>query len=186
MQDSEFSIRNMAIYSYWVFDRHCNCVYSREWSRPVAQTNNNQLDPNKQSRIPGAINQKNLDPKASLLFGALFSMRKIAISLVKPTESESGIFSGETIGRINFLRSYSTNKYKCHFYETLSGFKFAFLSDTNTEDLHIFLEEIYMKIFMNCVIRNPLSQADFKAGEVIKNESFINKLDAYMVTIPAF
>lgn len=142
----------MTIYSVWIFDRHCNCIYNREYS---------QLDSSS-----GTINSKDNEDTAKLLFGALFSLRNIARTL---GDNEEKSFN-------NDLNSFTTGKYRAHFYETLSNLRFCILSDLNTRDLKNLLFKL-SDIYNQLIIRNPLSQIEFNETEVISDKNFITRID---------
>lgn len=146
----------MTIYSFWIFDRHCeyihfrtkelfiflteiigNCIYNREWTQVVPQHTSSEP-----SSLPsGSINSKNSEDSAKLLFGALFSLRNIARKLGDEFEEE------------NTLNSYSTSKYRAHFYESASGLRFCILSDPKTQHLQNVLKEIYSNFYVEHIVK---------------------------------
>lgn len=148
----------MAIYSFWIFDRHCkffsywleepcvltsfpgNCIYSREWTPLTIKVHIPQQQQSlKQSG--GSINARNEDHSAKLLFGALFSLKQMS-SKLNPSPTLT-----------NKFKSFSTAKYRCHFFETGSGLKFCLLTDPIVENMHFALKEIYTNLFLNCVVK---------------------------------
>ncbi|ODQ56779.1 hypothetical protein WICANDRAFT_81612 [Wickerhamomyces anomalus NRRL Y-366-8] len=156
----------MTIYSFWIFDRHCNCIYNREWTQIIPQHTTDS------SSLPsGSINSKNSEDAAKLLFGALFSLRNIARKL------------GDGFDEENTLNSYSTAKYRAHFYESASGLRFCILSDPKTQHLQNVLKDIYSNIYVEHIVKNPLSPVDFKPGSKITNPRFIRLIDNYLPTI---
>ncbi|ODV86472.1 hypothetical protein CANARDRAFT_22363 [[Candida] arabinofermentans NRRL YB-2248] len=232
----------MAIYSFWVYDRHCNCIYQREYSPLTASTstsasatttsqtgstprlsqsnsalNNSSVQRFQQSGADnsdttisnntslgsssvnnkiqellnnGSINAINDNNVSKLLFGTLFSLRKISISLTSAPASETTddeVFSSHTsLNKFNELKSFQTLNYKVHFYETLTGLKFLVVTDPTIRDLQLELRNIYENHYLNYVVRNQLCQVEFKEHEVISNDKFIQSVDAFWSGLPEF
>lgn len=148
----------MTIYALYIFDRHCNCIYSREYSQK----------PND----PGSVNKSNESDMAKLLFGMVYSLKNLSLKL-GPEDS------------FNILRSFSTCHYRIHFSESLSNFKFALISDLSVENLQDALWHLYSNVFVNTVVLNALSPVEF--GETyISNTSFTRASDNYLRTLPQF
>jgi hypothetical protein len=116
----------------------------------------------------GTVNSKSNEDNAKLLFGALFSIRNIARRV------------GETPDQENSLNSFSTAKYRAHFYESPSGLRFCILSDIDTQNLQTLLRDIYANIYVEHVVKNALSPVDFKPGAKITNQRFIRLVDHYL------
>lgn len=126
----------MTIYSFYIYDRHCNCVYSREY-------------------VPGhelgTVNKNNDSDAAKLLFGMVYSLKSLAQKL-----SDSD----------NYLRSFSTGHYRVHFLESLSNFKFLLVSDTLVDSMQLALQHLYAGIFVKNVALNALSPIEFGALKI--------------------
>lgn len=116
-----------------------NCIYSREWTPIDVRKQIPQHQ--SQQTLPGSINTRNNDHVAKLLFGALFSLKQISSNLNSSTT------------QMNNLKSFSTAKYRCHFFETGTGIKFCLLTDPSVENMQFALKEIYANLFINCVIK---------------------------------
>ncbi|ODV95692.1 hypothetical protein PACTADRAFT_3380 [Pachysolen tannophilus NRRL Y-2460] len=166
----------MAVYSFWIFDRHCNCIYSREWVA-ITQDKPDHQQEQTQKNITntGTINARNQDHVAKLLFGAIFSLKQIS-SKLNPQEETTA----------NNLKSFSTLKYRCHFFETGTGLKFCLLTDPKTENMQFVLKEIYAKLYYEKIVKNVLSPVDFKENEYIDNEVFITGVDNYISSLAVF
>lgn len=80
----------------------------------------------------------------------------------------------------NTLSSFSTAKYRAHFYESPSGLRLCILSDTETQNLQTMLRDIYANIYVENIAKNPLSPVDFKPGAKITNGQFIRLIDHYL------
>lgn len=148
----------MAIYAFYIFDRHCNCIYSREFSQTAGD--------------PGSVNQNNDSDVAKLLYGMVTSLKNLSHKLGPE-------------GSANMLRSFSTSRYRLHFSESLLNFKFALVSDLAAENLQSALWHLYSEIFINTVVFNALSPVEFGDNK-IKNVSFIRSSDNYLRSLPQF
>lgn len=116
----------------------------------------------------GTVNAKDNEDNAKLLFGALFSLRNIARKVGDTEESE------------NTLRSFATSKYRAHFYESPSGLRFCVLSDVETQDMQQTLRDVYSSVYVEQIVKNPLSPVDFKPGTKITNQRFIRLVDRFL------
>lgn len=152
----------MTIHSFFIFDRHCSCIYSREYSHTSATD-------------AGQINKNNDSDSSKLLFGLLYSLKNIS-SKLNMSSADSA----------NFLRSFSTANFRIHYYESLTNLKFILISDTDTDTLQTVLHELYANYYLNTVSMNFLSPVDFKEGERISNSSFITETDTYLRSLPLF
>lgn len=150
----------MTIYLFYVFDRHCSCIYSREFEHPEG------LD--KEAKI----NHNNESDVAKLLFGALYGLKTLSLKL-------SGLLAD------NSLRSFCTGAYRVHFFETLSNFKFVLVTDLRVETVQLQLQQLYSQVFVNTVVMNALSPVEFGASH-ITNDSFIRQSDSFLRLLPVF
>ncbi|ODQ79530.1 hypothetical protein BABINDRAFT_161922 [Babjeviella inositovora NRRL Y-12698] len=186
----------MTIYSFWMFDRHCNCIYTREWTRssplvPSHSSHSSVSSTSSATTLPagaiGTVNASNQNDSAKLLFGALFSLRNIANKLgTLPFNEDTSVTDPLAIHRKNSLKSFATGKYRAHFMETALGLYFCILSDPNVADLQIVLKDLYADVYVNHVVKNSASDVDFPAEEVIGNESFVRGVDQLITALPAF
>lgn len=107
------------------------------------------------------------DEEFKLMYGMIFSIKSL-LTRLSITSAKEGFVS------------YTTTKYKLHFYETPTGLKFVLNTDTNVGNIQDTLWDIYSKLFVEYVIRNPLC----KPGEPIESALFASKLDSYVQTLP--
>lgn len=150
----------MTIYAFYIFDRHCSCIYSREYAHP-------SITGSKDS-----VNGNNDTDMAKLLFGTLYWLKNLSQKL-----------GDSLVG--NNLRSFCTGIYRVHFFESLSNFKFVIVSDLDVETLQLQLLQLYSVVFMNNVIMNALSPVEF-GDQKITNQSFIALSDTYLRLLPVF
>ncbi|SCU78112.1 LAFA_0A04962g1_1 [Lachancea sp. 'fantastica'] len=153
----------MALYSFWIFDRHCNCIFDREWT----------LKTNPSS---GTTNSKLNEDTAKLLYGMVFSLRSISQKLGSKDS-------------FNEIKTIATAKYRAHILCTASGLWFILLSDLKQEDLSQVLRYLYSEIYVKTVVYNWLSPVDFaesaneKRGQgfrKIRNRQFLLAVEQFL------
>lgn len=142
----------MTIHSFLIFDRHCTCIYNREF------TNN-------------STNKNNQSDTAQLVFGMLYSLKQISNKLVDLDE-ESALS--------NSLKSFVLGTYRVHYFESLTGIKFILVSDMATDNLQSVLWELYSKYYLTTVVHNLLSPVEFSEEGKISNEVFIEQTDKFI------
>ncbi|CAD6501939.1 BgTH12-02184 [Blumeria graminis f. sp. triticale] len=166
----------MVVYSFYIFDRHTECIYSRLWvrqNRAKPSTSN----PGARGLSTAAVTLSNPDPArarparlsakddAKLIFGTIFSLRNMVRKLGGPDDS--------------FI-SYRTGQYKLHYYETLTSLKFVMLTDISMLSMRNVLHQIYVNLYIEFVVKNPLSPVEHKGGEGVANELFELALDQFI------
>lgn len=104
---------------------------------------------------------------AKLIFGAIFSLRNMVRRL--------GGDDDEFI-------SYRTGEYKLHYYETPTSMKFVMLTDIKTSNLRVVLHQIWVNLYVEYVVRNPLAPAEHPGGVGVNNELFEMGLDRFVVS----
>ena len=78
--------------------------------------------------------------------------------------------------------SYRTSQYKLHYYETPTNIKFVMLTDTKSDPMRIALQQIHVNIFVEYVVKNPLSPTEHPGGVGVNNELFELSLDQFVVS----
>ncbi|KAF5114187.1 hypothetical protein DV113_001898 [Geotrichum candidum] len=137
----------MVFYSFWIFDRHCNCVYSKDWHRdrkdrrPQSISQPDQL--NRQGgafaefgRVRSAAPAGSAEDDAKLVFGVVFSLRNMTRKL---TDEDSFV-------------SYKTSKYRVHYYETPSNLRFVLLTDPGLDNQLVVLKQIYVSYYLEYIV----------------------------------
>ncbi|KAL4883077.1 Longin-like domain-containing protein [Aspergillus karnatakaensis] len=162
----------MTVYSFYIFDRHAECIYKRRWlprppsiagkSRPTSDT------PTLANGLAPAADQstRTTDDDAKLIFGTVFSLRNMVRKL-----------GGEDD---NFV-TYSTSQYKLHYYETPTNIKFVMLTDTKSPNMRVALQQIYINLYVEYVVKNPLSPVEHPGGVGVNNELFEQSLEQFVV-----
>ncbi|KAL4805986.1 Longin-like domain-containing protein [Aspergillus unguis] len=165
----------MTVYSFYIFDRHAECIYKRRWlprptsiagkpSRPISDTpaTANGLNP-----VPSTRSQ---DDDAKLIFGTVFSLRNMVRKL-----------GGEDD---NFV-TYRTSQYKLHYYETPTNIKFVMLTDVKSPNMRVALQQIYINLYVEYVVKNPLSPTEHPGGVGVNNELFEQALETFVTRVLA-
>lgn len=160
----------MTIHAFYIFDRHCLCIYSREY---------NHTQPSQ-----GSVNQNNDSDMAKLLFGIVYSLKNLSAKL-GPASPEDSLAESLFPASTNALRSFSTGKYRVHFYESLSNFKFTLVTDLEVDNLQPQLWDLYSEIFVKQVLQNALFPVEFGASK-LNDPEFITLTDKFLSSLPAY
>jgi hypothetical protein len=165
----------MTVYSFYIFDRHADCIYKRRWlprpsslsgkpSRPTSDTQTLS-----HGEIPGpGRSKRSADDDAKLVFGTVFSLRNMVRKL-----------GGEDD---NFI-CYRTGQYKLHYFETPTNIKFVMLTDTKAPSMRIALQQIYVNLYVEYVVKNPLSPVEHPGGVGVNNELFEESLELFVTRV---
>jgi trafficking protein particle complex subunit 1 len=78
--------------------------------------------------------------------------------------------------------SYRTGEYKLHYYETPTKMKFVMLTDTKTNNLRVVLQQIWANLYVEYVVKNPLSPVEHPGGVGVATELFEMGLDRFVVS----
>lgn len=158
----------MVVYSFYVFDRHADCIYKRRWL-PIAATSGKSSRPGSEVKLNGNATRPRMalsaEDDAKLIFGAVFSLR----NMVRKLGGEDDTFL-----------SYRTSQYKLHYYETPTNIKFVMLTDTKSGSMRIALHQIYVSIYVEYVVKNPLSPVEHPGGLGVNNELFEIMLEQFV------
>lgn len=79
--------------------------------------------------------------------------------------------------------SYRTGHYKLHYYETPTSLKFVMVTDTKTNNLRIVLHQIYVSLFVEYVVKNPLSPIEHPGGLGVNCEMFELGVEQFVVSL---
>ncbi|KAL4787802.1 Longin-like domain-containing protein [Aspergillus varians] len=167
----------MTVYSFYIFDRHAECIYKRRWlprptsiigksSRPASDI---PTVANGLTSVPGP-STRSTDDDAKLIFGTVFSLRNMVRKL-----------GGEDD---NFV-TYRTSQYKLHYYETPTNIKFVMLTDVKSPNMRVALQQIYINLYVEYVVKNPLSPTEHPGGVGVNNELFEQSLEQFVTRVLA-
>ncbi|GAB7347906.1 hypothetical protein MBLNU459_g5429t1 [Dothideomycetes sp. NU459] len=163
----------MTVYSFYIFDRHTECIYSRRWAqRPISANINAAQRQSGTSAIsngdvPG-VSGKALsnEDDAKLIFGTIFSLRRMVRQLGGEDDS--------------FL-SYRTGEYKLHYFETATNLKFVMLTDTRIANMRTVLYQIWANLYVEYVVKSPISPVEHPGGVGVANELFEGALESFIL-----
>ncbi|PWI74586.1 transport protein particle complex of the golgi, subunit bet5-like protein [Purpureocillium lilacinum] len=152
------------------------CIYAKSWLPPpqparptsassasaaaAASTSTAAAAPTQQ---PSAVSASSDDAK--LVFGTVFSLR----NMVRKLGGDDDAFI-----------SYRTGQYKLHFYETPANLRFVLLTDTGSASMRNVLHQIYINLWVEYVVKNPLAPVEHKGGAGVKNELFELGVDQFI------
>ncbi|KAF2993094.1 TRAPP subunit bet5 [Curvularia kusanoi] len=177
----------MVLYSFYIFDRHTECIYSRRWTpRPVSSSGTSTIT--KTTRPTSSASLSSTAPNdgsgaapthkglshaddEKLIFGLVFSLRNMVTKLG---------------GADDTFLSYRTGEYKLHYYETPTRMKFVMLTDTKVPNLRQYLYQIWANLYVEYVVKNPLAPTEHPGGVGVSNELFERGLEAFLgAVLPA-
>ncbi|KAF3053343.1 TRAPP subunit bet5 [Didymella keratinophila] len=174
----------MVLYSFYIFDRHTECIYSRRWTpRPSssgATTASKSTRPTSAASLSSATpthpNDGTVAPHKGLshaddeklIFGLVFSLRNMVTKLG---------------GADDTFLSYRTGEYKLHYYETPTRMKFVMLTDTKAPNLRQYLYQIWANLYVEYVVKNPLAPMEHPGGVGVSNELFERGLEAFLSAV---
>ncbi|KAK5055918.1 hypothetical protein LTR84_012468 [Exophiala bonariae] len=158
----------MVVYSFYIFDRHAECIYNKRWLPPANPTAGRGSRPSSQAIVNGGPQARSIlsaEDDAKLIFGTVFSLRNMVRKLGGEDDS--------------FL-SYRTSQYKLHYYETPTNTKFVMLTDIKSGSMRIALQQIYVNCYVEYVVKNPLSPVEHPGGIGVNNELFEASLEQFV------
>lgn len=118
---------------------------------------------------------------AKLVFGAVYSLRNMVRKLGGDDDRQATFLSAKRLSlTMNSFVSYRTSQYKLHYYETPTNIKFVMLTDTKSNSMRLALQQIYVNIFVEYVVKNPLSPAEHPGGIGVNNELFEASLEVFV------
>ncbi|PGG96627.1 hypothetical protein AJ80_09806 [Polytolypa hystricis UAMH7299] len=167
----------MVVYSFYIFDRHAECIYKRRWlprpssiggkpSRPTSDTVPISNGVTNGTGRPGLSSEDD----AKLIFGTVYSLR----NMVRKIGGEDDSFI-----------CYRTSQYKLHYYETPTNTKFVMLTDTKANSMRLALHQIYVNLYVEYVVKNPLSPIEHPGGIGVDNELFEESLEQFVTRVLA-
>lgn len=79
--------------------------------------------------------------------------------------------------------SYRTGEYKLHYFETATNLKFVMLTDTRIANMRTVLYQIWANLYVEYVVKSPISPAEHAGGVGVANELFEGALESFIVSI---
>ncbi|KAK4997546.1 Trafficking protein particle complex subunit BET5 [Elasticomyces elasticus] len=77
--------------------------------------------------------------------------------------------------------SYRTGEYKLHYFETPTNLKFVMLTDTRINNMRTVLHQIWSNLYVEYVVKNPLSPVEHPGGIGVANELFELGLNTFIL-----
>lgn len=165
----------MVVYSFYIFDRHAECIYKRRWlPRPSSIAGKSSRPASEiagpQGGMPAALGEtaRTTDDDAKLIFGTVFSLR----NMVRKLGGEDDSFV-----------TYRTSQYRLHYYETPTNIKFVMLTDVKSPSMRVALQQIYINLYVEYVVKNPLSPIEHPGGVGVNNELFEESLEQFVTRV---
>ncbi|KAI0166145.1 Sybindin-like protein [Xylariaceae sp. FL1272] len=154
------------VYSFYIFDRHTECIYSKQWyQQPPSLTSPSPTEAAPSNGPPSRKPRDKSSDDAKLIYGTVFSLR----NMVRKLGGDDDAFI-----------SYRTSQYKLHYYETPTNLRFALLTEPGALSMRNVLHQIYINLWVEYVVKNPLSPVEHKGGEGVRNEMFEMGLDKFI------
>ena len=130
--------------------------------------------------LPSSRNAALADDDAKLIFGTVYSLRNMVRKLGGDDDRyKIAALLDRSLTYSSFL-SYRTSQYKLHYYETPTNTKFVMLTDLKAPSMRHALQQIYVNIYIEYVVKNPLSPAEHPGGLGVNNELFEASLDVFV------
>lgn len=150
------------------------CIYTKEWHngasakdrRPLSQS----IGPVSEFLKPKTPIRHSQEEQAKLIFGVVFSLRN---TVRKLTDEDSFV-------------SFKTSTYRLHLFETPSNLRFVMITDPKLDNMRPVLNQIFASLYVEYVVKNPLSPVEHAGGAGVKNELFLLGLDAFVTSLPGF
>ena len=77
--------------------------------------------------------------------------------------------------------SYRTGEYKLHYFETATNLKFVMLTDTRIASMRTVLYQIWANLYVEYVVKSPISPVEHTGGVGVANELFEGALESFIV-----
>ena len=142
------------------------CIYSRRWTSLEQQTTANSNLSNGDAAAVAAKRAAKAEDDAKLVFGTIFSLRRMVRQLG---------------GEDDQFLSYRTGEYKLHYFETPTQLKFLMLTDTRVGNMRTILHQIWATLYVEYVVKSPLAPTEHPRGVGVANELFEGGLESFMV-----
>ena len=79
--------------------------------------------------------------------------------------------------------SYRTGEYKLHYFETATNLKFVMLTDTRIASMRTVLYQIWANLYVEYVVKSPISPVEHTGGVGVANELFEGALESFIVRV---
>ncbi|KAF0278776.1 hypothetical protein FOG50_00380 [Hanseniaspora uvarum] len=140
------------IYSFWIFDKHCNCIYAVEF------------DTDKKEIQRLTTNKSHMHEKAKLMYGLIFSMSRLTTTYYHKSIDHND--DDDLFPLTSDFKKISTGSYSIHTLKTNTGLIFSLVTDINEQDrMETELQYIYKEIYLKNITLNPFEYNDYALNE---------------------
>lgn len=116
----------MVVYSLSIFNQRRMCIFRYEWTPRTCP-----------------LQTASVAEESELLDGLVLQLREITLP-----------FASGTPGEQHFL-GYRTTKYRLHYYESPTGYRFLLITDPAAPSQVEALHKLYSTAFVDCVLHDP-------------------------------
>ena len=133
----------------------------------------NSVTPGEESVVPFQAKMRKDHKESNRFLVGMLSAVSGIVSMLSPGDNS------------NKFESFSTSEYRLDYFETLTGYKFAVLSEPNNSlsraDIRTEFERLYTLLFVPLVIRNPMFDPSALSGTLRESECnvFIEELRSH-------
>ena len=141
------------VYNFYIFDRHGDCLFYREWSAPKGPPKHGYVEDQK------------------LMFGLLFSLKQFTQQL-----------SLRDANKPDPMQLLETRRTTLHIFETATGLRFVMNTSKRIKNMQTSLRKIYNSLYVKHVKKNALHPAGVgePGGQKVVSAQFEAELDAYI------
>ncbi|KAI0976236.1 Sybindin-like protein [Xylaria arbuscula] len=189
------------VYSLYIFDRHTECIYSKQWPQPgpssSASPGQPAPEPHRQQQPQQPQQANGNDPAAVVAAAGDHQTQQSPLPVPPPSKprrnknaDDAKLIFGTVFSLRNMVRklggdddafiSFRTGQYKLHYYETPSNLRFALLTEPGALSMRNVLHQIYINLWVEYVVKNPLAPVEHKGGVGVRNEMFELGLDKFI------
>ncbi|KAI1107984.1 snare-like protein [Nemania sp. NC0429] len=150
------------VYSLYIFDRHTECIYSKQWFQPAAPTPSAPLTAPTTATATPDQQANGVGPAAKTAAGQAQAQAQQQTPPSKPRRNRSGddakLIFGTVFSLRNMVRklggdddafiSFRTAQYKLHYYETPTNLRFALLTEPGALSMRNVLHQIYINLWV--------------------------------------
>ncbi|AWU77864.1 uncharacterized protein C5L36_0D05900 [Pichia kudriavzevii] len=156
--------------SFWIFDRHTECLYHRDF-------------------VENTVNTRNSTDEAKLLLGMIHSLRSISHKLAPPNNDNLFDDSLQLASR-NRVHTVETRNYTAHILQSLNGLLFVLIvannekkdnqqgqRQVNTSQTLETLKAFYRDVWTVSIPQNGMARVSKNESIVINDTRFTDNVD---------
>lgn len=145
----------MTIFAFNIYDRHCNCIYNRQFNE-----------------ANGTINKYNDSNQLKLLFGLLYSLKTIVTKLKANNQLKSLVIG---VFRIHYMETLTNFKFLLVTSNDIDNLQLV---------LHKLYSQYFIEnIIFNPLSQVEFIETSTELTKIINNSNFINETDEYLMNL---